>query len=116
MKRSSLFFRTGGYLFILFFVAHSFAHFSDPATRLPDAESKRVWQLINNYEFDVGGLVINPGRFLTGYDWFLMIFTLFSGVQILLIAQTGDRRLMKRIAAVNLLHGRTALYRDDGIF
>jgi hypothetical protein len=32
-----------------------------------------------------------------------MIFTLFSGVQILLIAHTGDRRLMKQIAAVNLL-------------
>jgi hypothetical protein len=32
-----------------------------------------------------------------------MIFTLFSGVQILLIAHNGDRRLMKQIAAVVLL-------------
>ncbi len=102
-SRPTVFFRIAGYLLLIFAAIHTIGHFSDPASRLQDDESKRVWHLVLTHDFNVDGSILNLGRIQSGFDWFLIILLVSSATQILLIARTREPQLIRTFAILYLI-------------
>ena len=103
-NKSTLFYKLGSYVLILFAVVHTAALFSDPAKLLTDEESKKVWQLIHTHQFHIEGMTFTIRSILLGFNLYLEIFTLGLGVLNLALAkhQGDNQALLKTMAAVNL--------------
>ncbi len=103
-NKSALFYKLGSYVLILFALIHTLSFFNDPAKLLTDAESKKVWQLIDTHTFEIQGWSFTVRNILTGFSLYLETFALGLGVLNLFVAkyQTGNASSLRALAAVNL--------------
>jgi hypothetical protein len=103
-NKSTLFYKLGSYVLILFALVHTLSFFNDPAELLADAESKKVWQLIDTHTFEIQGWAFTVRSILTGFSLYLEAFALGLGVLNLFIAKyhAGDLSSLRALAAVNL--------------
>jgi len=90
-KRSVLFYRIASAILIFFACAHLFGHFSDPAETL-DAEGLALWHSMESYQLNLFGFERSFIDFLTGYSWYLIVFTLFLGFQNLVVVNRNQDR------------------------
>ena len=103
-NQSTLFYKLGSYVLILFALVHTLSFFNDPAKLLTDAESQKVWQLIRTHNFDIQGWSFTVRSILTGFSLYLETFALGLGVLNLFIVKyhTGNASSLRALAAVNL--------------
>lgn len=103
--RGVLFFKLGSYGLVLFALIHALSFFSDPAQLLTNDEDKRVWQLIQTHVFNIGGMSTTTKSLLTGFNLYLSIFTLNTGMLNILIVKynAGNASFLKMMAATNLV-------------
>lgn len=90
-KKSVLFYRIASATLILFACVHLIGHFSDPADTL-DAEGLTLWRSMESYHIAILGVERSFIDFLTGYSWYLFVFTLFLGFQNLVIVNRNQTR------------------------
>lgn len=103
-NKSALFYKLGSYVLILFALIHTLSFFNDPVELLTDAESKKVWQLIDTHTFEVQGWAFTVRSILTGFSLYLETFALGLGVLNLFIVKyhAGNSASLRAMAAVNL--------------
>lgn len=103
-NKTTLFYKLGSYVLILFALVHTLSFFNDPAELLADAESKRVWQLIDTHTFEVQGWAFTVRSILTGFSLYLEAFALGLGVLNLFIVKyhAGNPSSLRAMATVNL--------------
>jgi hypothetical protein len=70
-NKTTLFYKLGSYVLILFALVHTLSFFNDPAELLNDAESKKVWQLIDTHTFEIQGWSFTVRSILTGFSLYL---------------------------------------------
>jgi len=103
-NKSTLFYKLGSYVLILFALVHTLSFFNDPAELLTDEESKKVWQLIDTHTFEIQGWAFTVRGMLTGFSLYLEAFALGLGVLNLFIVKyhAGNASSLRAMAAVNL--------------
>jgi hypothetical protein len=103
-NKTTFFYKLGSYVLILFALVHTLSFFNDPAELLADAESKKVWQLIDTHTFEIQGWAFTVRSILTGFSLYLEAFALGLGVLNLFIVkyQAGNAPSLRAMAAVNL--------------
>ncbi len=104
-NKGVLFYKLGSYGLIFFAFVHTLSFFSNPAELLTNAEDKKVWQLIQMHVFNVGGSSTTTAALFRGFNLYLWIFALFTGVLNVLIVRhhAGHAPFLKIMAGVNLV-------------
>jgi len=102
-NKNTLFYKLGSYVLIFFALVHTLSFFNDPAELLTDAESKKVWQLIDTHAFEIQGWSFTVRSILTGFSLYLEAFALGLGVLNLFIVKyhAGNASSLRALAAVN---------------
>jgi hypothetical protein len=102
-NKSTLFYKLGSYVLILFALVHTLSFFNDPAELLTDAESRKAWQLIEAHTFEIQGWSFTVRSILTGFSLYLEAFALGLGVLNLFIVKyhAGNTSSLRALAAVN---------------
>jgi hypothetical protein len=103
--KNLLFYKIGSWTLIAFALLHSTSFFSDPSALFPDEEGKTLFNLMQNYQFHIMGLTRTVESFLTGHSVYLTIFTLFLGIQNLLMVKyyAASPQILKSMSLLNFL-------------
>jgi hypothetical protein len=103
-NKGALFYKLGSYAWILFALFHALSFFNDPAQLLTNDEDRRVWQLLQTHVFHIRGMAINVSSLMRGFNFYLSIFTLGTGLLNVFAvkALAADAASLKRLAAVNV--------------
>lgn len=104
-NKGLLFYKLGGYGFILFALLHALSFFTDPAQVLTREEDRRVWQTLATHVFSVQGFSTTVLQLLVGYNLYLSIFTLGMGLLNIVSAKSlaGNAAALRLSAAFNLI-------------
>jgi len=103
-NKSILFYKLGSYFLILFALVHTLSFFTNPAELMTKEEDKRMWQLIQTHEFNIGGFSTTTKALFRGFNLYLEILTLFAGLPNVLTVRhhAGNPAFLKIMAGVNL--------------
>lgn len=97
---AGMFHKLGSCVLILFAAVHTAAFFVDPAARLTDEESKRIWHLMQTHQFQIEGTSFNVRSLMLGFNWYLEIFTLGLGIlNLLLIKPLAEQAASFRLVS-----------------
>lgn len=90
-NKSTLFYKLGSYVLILFALIHTLSFFNDPAELLTDEESRKVLQLIDTHTFQIEGWSFTVRHLLTGFSLYLEVFALgFGLLNLFIVKYQGD--------------------------